>query len=91
MSIKSHAFGRVTLTGEDAKKFKAQVTYGRPKAAAVESAKRGVEMSRIPGKRRQGQAHAETWLTTSSVSRYDRSSPVTPSPGSLSATPPSSR
>jgi hypothetical protein len=46
MSIKSHAFGRVTLTGQDAKKFKAQVTYGRPKAAAVESAKRGVEMSR---------------------------------------------
>ena len=24
MSIKSHAFGRVTLTGQDAKKFKAQ-------------------------------------------------------------------
>ena len=31
---------------QDAKKLKAQVTYGRPKAAAVESAKRGVEMSR---------------------------------------------
>ena len=46
MSIISPAFGRVTLTGADAKKFKAQVTHGKPKAAAVESAKRGVEMSR---------------------------------------------
>jgi hypothetical protein len=46
VSIKSHAFGRVTLTGRDATKFKNQVVYGRPKVAAVESAKRGVEMSR---------------------------------------------
>lgn len=46
MAISSHAFGRVTLTDNDAKKFKDQVTYGRPKAAAVESVRRGVEMSR---------------------------------------------
>jgi hypothetical protein len=46
MSIKSHAFGRVTLTAADAEKFRAQVTYGRPKAAAVESVQRGVRLSR---------------------------------------------
>jgi hypothetical protein len=46
MSIKSHAFGRVTLTGKDAEKFEAQVRYGRVKPAAVESAKRGSEMVR---------------------------------------------
>lgn len=46
MSITSNAFGRVTLTGRDAKKFKAQVTHGRPKVAAVESLRRGIEMSR---------------------------------------------
>jgi hypothetical protein len=46
MSIKSHAFGRVTLTGEDAKKFRNQVTYGKPKAAAKQSVKQGVKISR---------------------------------------------
>jgi len=46
MSIQSHAFGRVTLTGEDAKKFKRQVSHGKPKAAAVENVKRGVVLSR---------------------------------------------
>ncbi|MCH4560360.1 hypothetical protein [Mesorhizobium jarvisii] len=44
MSIKSSAFGGVTLTGEDAKKFLNQVRYGRPKAAATASAKRGSAM-----------------------------------------------
>lgn len=46
MAIQSHAFGRVKLTGEDARKFVSQVTHGRPKAAAVESVKRGVVLSR---------------------------------------------
>ena len=46
MAIKSSAFGRVTLTESDAKKFKNQVTFGKPKKAAVESAMRGVEISR---------------------------------------------
>ncbi len=46
MAIKSNAFGRVTLTGEDAKKFQAQVAYGKPKAAAREAVKRGVALSR---------------------------------------------
>lgn len=46
MSIKSHAFGRVTLTGQDAQKFKNQVVYGKPKAAATKSVSDGVELSR---------------------------------------------
>ena len=46
MSIKSQAFGRVTLTGPDARKFKNQMTHGRPKAAAKESVKRGAELVR---------------------------------------------
>ena len=45
MSIKSDAFGRVTLTEADAKKFKDQVTFGKPKKAAIESVKRGVRLS----------------------------------------------
>lgn len=46
MSIKSSAFGGVTLTGEDAKKFINQVTYGRPKKEAVESLARGSNMAK---------------------------------------------
>jgi hypothetical protein len=34
------------LTGECARKFERQMRYGRPKKAAVESARRGVEMAR---------------------------------------------
>jgi hypothetical protein len=45
MGIRSHAFGRVTLTDEDAAKFENQVRYGRPKAAAIESVKRGIKLS----------------------------------------------
>lgn len=41
MSIKSDAFGRVTLTNEDARKFANQVRYGRPKQIAAESVKSG--------------------------------------------------
>lgn len=41
MATRSHAFGRTTLTDQDAKKFKSQATHGRPKAAASTSAKRG--------------------------------------------------
>lgn len=41
MAIKSYAFGRTTLTDQDAKKFKSQATHGRPKSAASDSAKRG--------------------------------------------------
>jgi hypothetical protein len=40
MSIKSRAFGGITLTDSDAKKFENQVTYGKPKQQAVEAAKR---------------------------------------------------
>ena len=47
MSIKSHAFGRVVLTDEDADKFTNQVRYGRPKAAAVANTQAGVKLSKL--------------------------------------------
>ena len=46
MSIKSSAFGGVTLTGDDAKKFVNQVTYGRQKSEATESLARGRELAK---------------------------------------------
>jgi hypothetical protein len=46
MAITSSTFGSVTLTGEDAKKFKRQITFGKPKAGAKESVRRGVELAR---------------------------------------------
>ena len=46
MSIKSSTFGRVELTGDDAKKFRRQVTYGRAKPAAKEAVARGIALSR---------------------------------------------
>lgn len=45
MAIDYNAFGRVTLSGADAEKFNKQVTYGKPKKAAVEAAKRGRELA----------------------------------------------
>jgi hypothetical protein len=45
MSIKSSTFGRVELTGDDARKFRRQVTYGRAKPAAKEAVARGVVLS----------------------------------------------
>lgn len=49
MSITSHAFGRVKLTEADAVKFKNQVTYGRPKAAAKAAVTNGVKLSESLG------------------------------------------
>jgi len=46
MSIKSNAFGRVELSGADARKFRAQATYGRPKKEAKLSVARGAAMAR---------------------------------------------
>ncbi|WP_439407418.1 hypothetical protein ACNJX9_39365 [Bradyrhizobium sp. DASA03076] len=46
MGIKSHAFGRVTLTGKDAKKFKNLAVYGKAKPAATKSLKSGVALVR---------------------------------------------
>ncbi|MBR9652319.1 hypothetical protein [Thalassovita aquimarina] len=46
MAITSHAFGRVTLTGDDAAKFKRQVKYGRPSEAAKQSVKSGLALAR---------------------------------------------
>ena len=45
MAVISSAFGSVTLTEEDAKKFKRQVSYGKPKASAKESVERGVKLA----------------------------------------------
>ena len=46
MAIRSNAFGRVTLTDEDARKFNAQVSHGRPRAEAQDAVVRGREMVR---------------------------------------------
>ncbi len=46
MSIQPSAFGRVTLTKQDAKKFKNQVSYGRISSTATETVSRGVDLSR---------------------------------------------
>ena len=45
MGIKSTAFGRVVLTDADAKKFRNQVTYGRPKKAASEGVAAGLKLN----------------------------------------------
>ena len=45
MAVKSSAFGSVTLTGEDAKKFKRQVTFGKPKQGAKDSVLRGTALA----------------------------------------------
>jgi len=45
MSIKSSTFGRVELTGADAKKFRNQAIYGRAKPAAKDAVARGVILS----------------------------------------------
>lgn len=44
MSVKTSTFGGVRLSGKEAEKFTRQVKYGRPKKAAVESARRGKAM-----------------------------------------------
>lgn len=46
MAVISSTFGSVTLTGDDAKKFKRQVTFGKPKATAKASVARGVELAK---------------------------------------------
>lgn len=46
MAVISSAFGQVKLTGDDAKKFHNQVTYGKPKAAASKTVKSGTQMFR---------------------------------------------
>ena len=45
MAIKSNAFGRVTLTKEDAAKFERQIKYGRPSQAARAAMARGRAMN----------------------------------------------
>jgi hypothetical protein len=44
MSVKTSVFGGITLSGEDAKAFKRQITYGRPKQAAQDAYKRGAPL-----------------------------------------------
>ena len=41
MSVSSSTFGAVHLTEKDARKFRDQVKYGRPKKAAVDACARG--------------------------------------------------
>jgi hypothetical protein len=44
MSIQTSTFGALRLSGEDARKFKNQLRYGRPKEAAKGAAARGKVM-----------------------------------------------
>jgi hypothetical protein len=46
MSVVTSTFGGVRLTGDDAKKFRQQVTYGRPKKAAKETYARGSKLAK---------------------------------------------
>jgi hypothetical protein len=46
MAIISHAFGRVTLTKDDARKFQNQVRHGKPKAAAHTSVAAGSRLAK---------------------------------------------
>jgi len=46
MAITSHAFGRVTLTHDDADKFANQVRYGRPSKTAKAAVSRGLEIAK---------------------------------------------
>ena len=46
MAITSHAFGRVTLTDDDADKFSSQVRYGRTSKAAKDAVGRGLSMAK---------------------------------------------
>ena len=41
MTIKSHPFGRVTLTGDDAKEFAKQVLHGQANQAAEDAIRNG--------------------------------------------------
>jgi hypothetical protein len=43
MAVTSSTFGAVRLTAKDAKKFRDQMTYGRPMQAAVDACARGKE------------------------------------------------
>jgi len=45
MAINSHAFGRVTLTDDDAKKFSRQIKFGRSSATAKMSVQRGQKLN----------------------------------------------
>lgn len=42
MAVHSNTFGGLQLSGEDAKKFRSQVSSGRPSQAAKASAKHGI-------------------------------------------------
>ena len=44
MAIKSTPFGRVTLTGDDAKEFAKQILHSEPNQAAIDAVREGSEM-----------------------------------------------
>jgi glycine cleavage system aminomethyltransferase T len=41
MTVRSSTFGSIRLTGKDARKFLAQITYGRQRKAAAATLRRG--------------------------------------------------
>lgn len=47
MAVHSNTFGGLRLSGEDAKKFRSQVSSGRPSQAAKASAKQGVFAAKV--------------------------------------------
>lgn len=47
MAISSHAFGRVTLTDDDAETFAKQVRYGRSNKSAKDAVSHGVAIAKI--------------------------------------------
>ena len=44
MTVKTSIFGTIHLSGEDAKKFTNQVTFGRPKKSAVDGFIKGMQL-----------------------------------------------
>jgi hypothetical protein len=45
MAVYSNTFGGLVLTGDEAKKFRNQVRYGRPNQAAKDAVRRGMAMA----------------------------------------------
>lgn len=46
MSIQTSTFGGVRLSGKDADEFERVIKHGKPKKAAIESAKRGKALAK---------------------------------------------
>lgn len=46
MAVKTSALGAIYLSGDDADKFRKQITYGRPKKAANAALEKGLKLLR---------------------------------------------